>query len=469
MSLSQVVDYLCEGADEVVETSCAIIILKKDKAYKIKKSVDYGFLDFTTPEKRRTALMRELRFNQRLAADIYLGVEEITGESVLVMRRFDRSAVLSELSEAQSDWCPDAGMLRELGQSIARFHAGSEVCRESTHAGNVRYVIDSNRYNISHFRKVLGAEAVDAYDVAIAAVCDAMEPVVLDRFAAGQIRHCHGDLHLGNILLEHGKPVLFDCIEFNDRLSQIDILYDLAFLLMDLWVRGHHAAANQVLNVWLEQSARLEDRPADVYTGLKLLPLYMSMRAGVRCHVSANSHGGMMQARQYLAAAHNFLEISTPRLVAIGGLSGSGKSTRARREGAGLGRAPGAVVLRSDEIRKRLWGVPEYDALPAGAYSREETERVYNELFERARDCLQVGQSVILDATFREKKWRDCCLALATQERVSFSGLWLDLPAEVRGQRVKGRQNDVSDATVDIVIGQQAIDHSEISWQIETN
>ena len=472
MSLSQILFHLKEGADQVIETSCATVVLKGAKAYKIKKSVDYGFLDFTTPEKRRAALLRELRFNQRMAADIYLGVEEIDGESILVMRRFDTAGVLGEQSTTHANWSPDMAIMHDLGQLVARFHAGSEVCRDIQHVNNIKYVIDSNRQNISVFREQLGAEAVDAYDAAMRAAYAAVEADVLKRFEDGYVRHCHGDLHLGNILIENGKPVLFDCIEFNDRLSQIDVLYDLAFLLMDLWVRGHEAAANRVLNVWLEQAARLEDDAGAVHAGLKLLPLYMSMRAAVRCHVNANyggeAHYGLDQARMYLKAAQGFLEMQPAQLMAIGGLSGSGKSTRARQEAPAIGRAPGAIVLRSDEIRKRLWACPEYETLPKEAYSPDENERIYGHMFAMAKGILATGQSVILDATFRESFWRDRCESLARGGAMAFTGLWLDLAAEIRSDRVAARRHDASDATPDIALNQQAVDPALLSWHVES-
>jgi aminoglycoside phosphotransferase family enzyme/predicted kinase len=471
VSLSQVLYHLREGADEVIETSCATIVLKGAKAYKIKKSVDYGFLDFTTPEKRRAALLRELRFNQRLAADIYLGIEEIAGESVLVMRRFDTGGVLGAQSAAQMDWSPDLDLMHDLGQRVARFHAGSEVCRDIQHINNIKYVIESNWKNIATFRMELGAGVVDAYDAAMRAAYAGVEADVLKRFEDGFVRHCHGDLHLGNILIEHGQPVLFDCIEFNDRLSQIDVLYDLAFLLMDLWVRGHEAAANRVLNVWLEQASRLEDDAGAVHAGLKLLPLYMSMRAAVRCHVNANygdeTGYGLDQARMYLKAALSFLDKPPAELMAIGGLSGSGKSTRARREAPVTGRAPGAIILRSDEIRKRLWACPEYESLPKEAYTADENARVYDHMFDLAGTILAAGQSVVLDATFRENRWRDRCGELARDKNLVFTGVWLDLPAEVRASRIAVRKNDASDATPDVALKQQAVDPSLISWHVE--
>ena len=472
MSLSQVLYHLKEGADAVIETSCATVILKGTKAYKVKKSVDYGFLDFTSPEKRRAALLRELRYNQRMAADIYLGVEDIGGESVLVMRRFDTAGVLGEQSATHADWTPDLETMHDLGQLVARFHAGSEICRDVEHINNIKYVIDSNKRNIDVFRDQLGAEAVDAYDVAIQAAYDSVKDDVVKRFDDGHVRHCHGDLHLGNILIEHNKPVLFDCIEFNERLSQIDVFYDLAFLLMDLWVRGHEAAANSVLNVYLEQAARLEDDVAGIYAGLKLLPLYMSVRAGVRCHVNANYVGeatyGMDKARIYLEAAHRFLDLVPATLGAVGGLSGSGKSTVARQRAAGAGRAPGAVIIRSDELRKRLWACPEYEPLPKEAYAADENNRVYGHMLDLAAVALQAGQSVILDATFRESAWRKRAEVLAQQEKLAFGGIWLDVSAEARAERVRARLRDVSDATAAVALSQQTVDTSQLSWHILT-
>ena len=471
MSLSQVLYHLKEGADQVIETSCATVVLKGAKAYKVKKSVDYGFLDFTSAEKRRAALLRELRYNQRMAADIYLGVEEIGGESVLVMRRFDTAGVLGEHSASDPNWKPDLDLMHDLGRLIARFHAGSEVCRDPEHRFNIKYVIDSNKRNIDVFRNQLGSEAVDAYDAAIQAAYAELEADVRQRFDDGHIRHCHGDLHLGNILIEHGAPVLFDCIEFNERLSQIDVLYDLAFLLMDLWVRDQTEAANRILNVYFEQAARLEDNVHDIYAGLKLLPLYMSVRAAVRCHVNANyggdGHYAMDKAQMYLEAARRFLDVIPAQMTAIGGLSGSGKSTRARELAPRRGRAPGAIILRSDEIRKRLWACPEYEALPKEAYAPDENHRVYAEMLGLAQTVSATGQSIVLDATFREPQWRDRTEIIARQASLDFSGIWLNVDPVQRIQRIQSRTRDVSDATADVAGRQQDVDATTISWHIE--
>lgn len=465
MSLDRALASLKDGADRVIETSCATVVLKGEQAFKLKKSVDYGFLDFTSADKRRVALERELQFNQRAAASIYREVIEIEAESVLVMRRFDTRAVLSE--QAGPDWRPDLDLMQELGETIAAFHAGASICRDEVHAKNIRYTIDSNSKHINLFRDELGGDKVDAYENRLATLWREVEGDVRRRFENGHIRQCHGDLHLGNILVEDGRPVLFDCIEFNDHLIQVDVLYDLAFLLMDLWVRGQAPAANRVLNAWLETAARREGEE-DLYRSLKLLPFYLAARAGVRCHVSAHN-GEMDQARMYLDAGLAFLGPPAATLSAIGGLSGSGKSTVARQQAPGKGRPPGAVVLRSDELRKRLWNCAPLDRLPPEAYTPEQSIRTYEHLFALAATVLRAGQSVVLDATFREAAWRQRAEALAAAHGADFDGLWLDVPAEIRAARVDKRVGDVSDATVDIASAQEAVDPFTISWQIKSD
>ena len=462
MSLDQALAVLKRDADDVVETSCATVVLKGDEAFKLKRNVDYGFLDFSTPEKRRHALELELRYNQRTAADIYRKVIEVEGETVLVMRRFDRAGVLGEQSLAPG-WSPDLDLMQTLGETIAEFHAASEVSRDETHACNIKYTIDSNDAHIGHFRDALGGDRVDAYHEAIYKAFNDLSADVRARFDTGYIRRCHGDMHLNNILIENGKPVLFDCIEFNEHLIQVDVLYDLGFLLMDLWVRGQHVAANRVFNAWLDRTARLEGE-AGLYESLKLLPFYMSARAGVRCQVSAHA-GDMEAARIYLDAALDFLKPVPATVSAIGGLSGSGKSTHGRAVAGDKGRAPGAVLLRSDELRKRLWGCPSLEPLPKEAYTAEETVRTYKHMFALGERVVGAGQSVIFDATFRESQWRDAAEAVAATAGATFDGLWLDVPVELRQQRVEARTNDVSDATSAVAASQAPVDPETISWQ----
>ncbi|OYX89661.1 MAG: gluconate kinase, partial [Caulobacter sp. 35-67-4] len=291
---------------------------------------------------------------------------------------------------------------------------------------------------------------------------DRLGPLLDARAAEGFARHCHGDLHLGNILIENGQPILFDCIEFNDTLSDIDIQYDLAFLLMDLDFRRRRDAAGRVLNAYLDEAARAFG--AGLWSGLAALPLMLSVRAAVRTHVWAYT-GDDEAARAYLATALEHLAPRPVSLVATGGLSGSGKSTFARVCAPGLGSAPGAVVLRTDEIRKRLWGVSSLQRLPREAYTPEMSVRVYDQLFDDAALALKAGRSVVLDAVFMKPEERARAEALAAAADVAFQGVWLEAPPEVLRARVAARVNDASDADVAVLETQLTRETGEIAWR----
>ena len=281
------------------------------------------------------------------------------------------------------------------------------------------------------------------------------------RQAAGFARHCHADLHLGNILLENGRPILFDCIEFNDVLSDIDVQYDLAFLLMDLDFRRRRDAAVRVLSAYLDQAAR--NQWAGLFEGLSALPLMMSVRAGVRAHVQAHS-GDDAAAIAYLKVALEHLTPVSPSLTAVGGLSGTGKSSFARRIAPGLGASPGAVVLRTDEIRKRLAGVDHLEALAAPHYAATPANQVYDLLFQEAHSLIQAGRAVVLDATFIDPALRQRAEALAKGSGVDFRGVWLEAPEDVLERRISERRSDASDATAETLKLQLARDIGQMTW-----
>lgn len=451
-------------ADRVIETHCARVFLSGDAAWKLKKPVDLGYLNFVTLEGRRWALERELAFNRTAAPDIYRCLRTVTREAegfafdgggevveyALEMRRFDDGAVLDRIPDVV-----DGALAEALGRTVARLHAKAPATHRGGGSAALGYTIASNA---GHLRRTgLDVEGLIAStDEALAKVA----PLLDERAGEGFARRCHGDLHLGNILLENGGPVLFDCIEFNDRLSEIDVLYDLAFLLMDLQFRGRADAAGRALSTYLDEAARRF--PGNLWDGLAALPLMQSVRAAVRCHVRSQA-GDEEGARAYLAAALRHLDPAAPVLCAVGGLSGSGKSTFARELAPRMGVA---VVLRSDEVRKRLWGVAPADRLPPVAYAVEESERVYGVMLQEAQACLAAGRSVVLDAVFLRPEERTAAQELAVHCGVPFNGVWLEAPGEVLRERVAARTGDASDADVRVLESQLARDPGPISWKV---
>ena len=280
------------------------------------------------------------------------------------------------------------------------------------------------------------------------------------------MRHCHGDLHLANIVLLEGRPVLFDCLEFDEALASIDTLYDLAFLLMDLLHQERGALAQRLLNGYLD--ATWDDG------GVALLPLFLACRAAIRAKVlgfgvagaaDASAAEEAAAARDYLERALAYLDPPPARLVALGGVSGTGKSTLARELAPELGPAPGAVVLRSDAVRKRLHGVAPADRLPPAAYRKEASRPVYDALAERAAVLLRAGHAAVVDAVFLDPAERTQIERVAHAAGVPFQALWLSAPEDILMERVAARRGDVSDATPDVLRQQLATDPGEMTWQ----
>jgi predicted kinase len=290
-----------------------------------------------------------------------------------------------------------------------------------------------------------------------------VRPLLLARERAGLVRRCHGDLHLGNIVLVGDHPVLFDAIEFDDRIATGDVLYDLAFLLMDLIERGLRLQANIVLNRYLTETQRIHD-----FDALAALPLFMSVRAAIRAKVTAaRLRQAGLQAelthgpRDYAALAQELLTPAKPRLIAVGGLSGTGKSLLARALAPRLPPLPGAVVLRSDVERKALFGVRETDRLPETAYAVDTTTRVYAALADKARRVVSAGHSVIVDAVFAQPGERD---AIAKVAPSSFDGLFLTASLDTRVARIGVRSGDPSDADTIVARKQEDFDLGHIRW-----
>ncbi len=461
------------GAVERIETHASIIFLAGDRAYKIKRAVKYPFLDFSSLAKRHRACLNELAVNRRTAFKLYLGVVPIVeasggvfriggeGEVVewaLLMRRFDQSKLYDHMAE-EGRLAIDA--MPPLARVIAAFHRTADrvlTASESVH--RLACVLADNGSALAGSAGVLPEAGASEFAVVSQAALTELSPLLVERAMSGYVRHCHGDLHLRNIVEIDGTPVLFDAIEFDDALATIDILYDLAFLLMDLGARDLKAHANEVLNAYLDA-----DGGTGNLLGLRALPLFLSTRAAIRAKVELlrAMHGsGPAQAqaqdnaRKYFSWAKDYLALRRPLLVAIGGLSGSGKSSVARALAPQLGRFPGAVQVRSDVERKRLFGVDPDQRLPERGYAPEISGIVYAGCRKRAELTLAGGQSVVFDAVQARPEEREAVAKLAEVAGADFVGIWLDAPAEVLRGRVQAREGDVSDATPDVVEAQLA-------------
>ncbi|MEZ5857349.1 MAG: AAA family ATPase, partial [Hyphomicrobiaceae bacterium] len=296
--------------------------------------------------------------------------------------------------------------------------------------------------------------------------------VIERRGAAGFVRECHGDLHLNNIVLWHGRPTLFDALEFDPALATIDTLYDLAFLLMDLDHAGCREAANIVFNRYLWRN----DQDMDL-EGLVALPLFLVQRCLIRALVTAQqaqqsklaspisgSASEDDQAQRYLRQAFDALESSPARLIGVGGLSGTGKSTLAAALAPHFGCSPGALHLRSDLERKALFGVEETQRLPAASYTTAVGAEVYERLVRKSRLALAAGHTVIVDAVFADPTERARLATIAAEAGVTFTGVWLDAPRETLIGRVEARRGDASDADGQVVARQLDSGVGRLDW-----
>lgn len=466
------------GPVDLVETHSAWVFLAGERAYKLKRAVKYDFLDFSDVAHRRQACLDEVRLNARTAPDIYLRAAPIVrdeagrlgigGEGdavdwVVVMRRFDQSGLLDRLAATES---LPISLMRELADEVAHLHDVAGVRTDHGGFDGMSWVVERNAVVFGEYAEVLPPETAARVSQGSRDQLIRLRSRLDRRRESGHVRECHGDLHLRNIVLVDGRPVLFDCIEFNDRISCTDVLYDLAFLVMDLLRVGLRSHASALLNRYLEVRDELD--------GLALMPLFLSARAAVRAKVTAieatltrdvaQSARDQALARTFLDEAAAFLEPVPPRLVAIGGLSGTGKSTLAARLAPSLGRAPGAIVLRSDVIRKRLFGKKPEEQLAKGAYTPDVSTLVYGELCARARTALEAGYAVIADAVFADPTTRERIEQTAKDAGVPFAPLWLDAPAEVLKTRVDTRSRDASDATATVVERQLKHDTGAIRW-----
>ena len=466
------------GDVERIDTHAAHVFLSDDEAWKLKRAVWYPFMDLSDEGKRRDCCVAEVDLNRRTAPETYLGVSAITreasgalaidGEGAVVdwfvrMRRFDQAGLFDRLADAGA---LDRQHMENLAREIAAFHALAKPRFDKGGAAAMRWIVDDNCTELSEMSAVVPIEQVAALDSGSRAQLERIGDLLDARRSAGFVRRCHGDLHLRNVALIDGRPTPFDCIEFSDDIACIDVLYDLAFLLMDLWARDQPALANAVFNGYLDETGQRG--------GLAALPLFLSARAAIRAKVwslELTSAGpGQVDAEhrseiaRYLELAVAFARPPQPRLIAVGGLSGSGKSTLAQGLAPHVGPTPGAMVLRSDLERKRLFRVGATARLPDDAYAPDVSAQVYALMRDLAAAGLAEGHAVIYDAVLDRQADREAVAQVAADLGLPFSGFWLDAPEAVLTERVTRRRGDPSDANAAVVREQLAADHGDITW-----
>jgi len=460
---------------ETIETHISRIFLAGNRAYKMKRAVRLPYADFSTPAVRLAFCEKEVELNSGTAPGLYLGVRRITREAdgrivfdgqgelvdaVVEMVRFDQKCLFDRMATA-GELTPK--LMTDVARMIVHFHRTTPVVHAGGGAANMAGVLDINEAGFAESH-VFDAVEVQHFNKAFRSRLARHASLLDRRETAGKVRRCHGDLHLRNICRLDGEPRLFDCIDFNDQIATVDTLYDLAFLLMDLWHRGHPLFANLVMNRYLDES--------DDEDGFVLLPFFMAVRAAVRAHVAATQAmegkegSGRLaaEARSYFDLARSLLQEKPARLVAIGGLSGSGKTTVAEVLAPMVGTPPGARIVESDRIRKAMHGVSAETRLPDKAYRPEVSEKVYRQMAWRTDLILAEGGSVIADAVFDKKGNREMIEDVARDLGVPVAGIWLEADPALLWRRVSERRVSPSDATVDILSRQLDRKVAEIEW-----
>lgn len=451
------------------QTHISWVILTGEYAYKVKKPVDFGFLDFSTLEKRHHFCEEELRLNRRLARDLYLDVLPIGKQEInfllggtegivewcVKMRQFGDNDLLDEHIRSDSF---NPKWLDALARDIATFHTHAKQSPDITAFGAPCYLlrhIDASLNTALHHPEAINPDLIHDLRRNCMAQTEALAGIFEQRMDGGQVRDCHGDLHLGNIALYRDKPTVFDCIEFNPEYRAIDTLSDAAFLVMDLDARGHADLSFRFLSRYLEFTGD--------YTGMDLLPLFLCYRASVRGKVACllaedqsievdEKQRQLHEATKHFDIAADYLNQKTsPHLFAIGGLSGSGKSHLAL-----LGCGPErAIIIRSDATRKRI--VAEHPDLDL--YSDAMNKLTYQTMFDTAAILLRSGWPVILDATFLSADERQHARDAARTADVPFHFIWLDIPEARLREHIQHRQTNgtnISDANLTVLEQQLA-------------
>ncbi len=465
---------------ERIDTHAASVFLAGDRALKVKRAVRFPFLDYSTLDKRKAACQAELAVNAPYAPEIYHGVVAITREAdgrlalggsgaplewAVDMQRFDEKRTLDHIAGSIDEALADA-----LGHAVAVAHAKAPRVDAQAWIEALGSYIDEHFDDFRQHPEIFPAAENEALASASRAACERLVPFLNARARHGFVRRIHGDLHLGNIVLIDGKPVLFDAIEFSDIIASGDVFYDLAFLLMDLLERGLASAANIVLNRYLADTREIENLDA-----LATLPFFLSIRAAIRAKVTVArmqrapvaQHPEIARAaRAYFDFARQAIAAPRPQFIAVGGLSGTGKSKLARALAPDILPMPGAVIVRSDVERKTLFGIGETEKLPADAYAADVTARVYATLADNARRIIAAGHAVIVDAVFATPDERAALAAAAHATGVPFHGLFLTADLATRLTRVGARAHDASDADVAVAQAQESYQLGALDWTL---
>lgn len=463
-----------------IDTHAARVFLAGGRAYKIKRAVKYPYLDYSTLAKREAACRTELEVNRRFAAGLYLRVVPIVrgpdgrlalggaGETIewaVEMRRFDEDATLDKVAARGGI---DDALARTLGEEVAAAHRAVPVVVAGPWIEALGRYVENAARAFAGAPEVVAPAAGEALVSGLRRELERIRPLLAERGKAGFVVRGHGDLHLRNVALIDGKPVLFDAIEFDPVIAAGDVLYDLAFLLMDLVDRKLERPANIVFNRYLLAAGKDENLDA-----LAALPFFLALRAAIRAEVALDKRmlvagkeraEAEREARDYAALAARLIAPAVPRLVAVGGLSGTGKSALAAALAPFVPPAPGAVHLRSDIERKRQFGVPETARLPEAAYAADATKRVYARLVALARRAVRAGHSAMVDAVHGRPHERAAIEAVAREAGVAFDGIWLEAALATRIARMGGRVADASDADAAVARMQESYDPGPIAW-----
>jgi uncharacterized protein len=462
-----------------IDTHAASVFLEGERALKVKRAVKFPFLDYSTLENRKAACEEEIKVNRPFAPQIYRRVVPITQtddgsleidgrgkpiEYAVEMSRFDERRTIDHLAEAGP---LDPALVDGIAEAVAASHEVAPLAPTDPWINSIPQFIE--RYTTA-FREAACFAVEDINDLRQASLSAfaAIRPLLKRRGKEGHVRRCHGDLHLANIVLIDRRPVLFDAIEFDARIASVDVFYDLAFPIMDFLRYSRGAAANALLNRYLGSTT------SENLDALSALPLFISLRSAIRAQVllarvdlnSRDKADVLRTALAYFELAREAIHPPAPTLVAIGGLSGTGKSVLARALAPSVLPQPGAVVLRSDVLRKQFFKINETDRLPEGAYRPEITAQIYEILVQRAIRALSQGHSVVADAVFAEQAERNAISQAARQLRVRFTGFFLRTDLATRLSRVGGRQRDASDATPEIAGLQEQYDIGAVDWDI---